>query len=80
MSKSTNFLGFDLVQRHDGSIAVYDYGWWPDEYLDAHPRNNRRWLQATEGWRAKGWIIVHVTTSFTAARKWCEALVRSHKS
>ena len=70
MSKCVTYKGFDIVKRHDGSFAVYDYAWWPDEYLDADPEANARWLDATEGWRAKGWIVVHVANNFRAAHNW----------
>ncbi len=53
-----SFKGFDIVQRHDNSWAAYDYAWWPDEYLDANPEANAAWLEATGGWRAKGWQVV----------------------
>ena len=65
-----NINGFDIVKRHDGSFAVYDYGWWPDEYLDANPKANREYLRATGGWRAKGWVIVTVCDTFKAAATW----------
>jgi len=64
--------GFEIVCRPgDKSWAVYDYGWWPDPYLDTRPKSNEGWLEATGGWRAKGWQIVAVQSSYEAARSWC---------
>ncbi len=71
MSKSTTYQGFDIVKRIDGSFAVYDYGWHPDEVLDADPEANMRWLQATRGWRAKSWQVVHVAGNYRDAHNWC---------
>lgn len=71
MSKNTVSLhGFDIVRRHDASFAVYDYAWWPDPDLDDDPERNARWLAATEGWRAKGWQVVHVAPTLASARAW----------
>lgn len=70
MSKAVSYKGFDIVKRHDGSYAVYDYAWWPDEVLDSDPAANAAWLEGTEGWRAKGWQVVHVATNFRAAHNW----------
>lgn len=69
--KSSNFKGFDIVRRFDNSWAVYDYCWWPDLYLDASPEANQLWLEATGGWRAKGWLLIAVFASYQEARDWC---------
>ncbi len=61
---------FDVVCRHDGSYAIYDYAWWPDEYLDNNEEANQAYLEATWGWRAKGWIVVHVAPTYAAAVRW----------
>lgn len=71
MSKSSNYQGFDIVKRFDGSFAVYDYAWWPDEYLDADPEVNEDYLTRTRGWRAKGWQVVHVAGTYRDAHNWC---------
>jgi hypothetical protein len=71
MSKSKHFRGFDIVQRCDGSYAVYDYAWWPDSELDSDPALNAKWLEATGGWRAKGWQVVYVAKSYREAHNWC---------
>lgn len=70
MSKTVSYQGFDLVRRYDNSVAVYDYCWYPDEYLDSNPEANADYLRRTEGWRAKGWIIVHVARNFREAHNW----------
>lgn len=62
--------GFEAVKRHDGSVAIYDYCWWPDDLLDTIPERNEEWLMRTGGWRAKGWIIVTVVQSFKEALDW----------
>lgn len=77
MSKAVSYRGFDIVKRHDGSFAVYDYAWWPDPHLDDDPEANARWLEATEGWRAKGWIVVHVAPTFRAAHNWAYNVTRN---
>lgn len=69
--QASNFKGFDIVQRYDKSWAVYDFCWWPDCYLDINPLANEQWLEATGGWRAKGWLIVAVLPSYQDARDWC---------
>jgi hypothetical protein len=64
--------GFNISQRaYDGAYIVSDYAWWPDDYLDSNPEAQRRWLEGTRGWRAKGWIIVHVAKTFRDAKTWC---------
>lgn len=70
------YKGFDIVERHDGSFAVYDYAWWPDEELDNDPEANARWLEATGGYRAKGWIIVHVAPTLRRAHNWAHNTAR----
>lgn len=70
MSKVHRYQGFEIVKRHDGRYAVYDYAWWPDEYLDNNPEANDAWLEATEGWRAKGWLQVHVADDLRRAHDW----------
>lgn len=65
-----NLNGYDIVRRHDNSVAIYDYAWWPDPYLDSDIKAHNNYLNATGGWRAKGWIVVHVTDSIRAARAW----------
>ena len=70
MSKAVSYQGFDIVKRWDGSYVVYDFGWWPDEVLDADPDANAAWLAGTEGWRVKGWQVVHVAGNFRAAHDW----------
>lgn len=69
--QTSSFKGFDIVCRPgDGSWAVYDYGWWPDPYLDNDLEANEYWLEATGGWRSKGWQVVAVMPSYQAARTW----------
>jgi hypothetical protein len=70
VSKIHRYQGFEITKRIDGCYAVWDYAWWPDEILDADPEANRRWLEATEGWRAKGWIQVHVAPDLKRAHDW----------
>lgn len=70
MASSISYQGFDIVRRHDNNYVVYDYCWWPDEYLDASPEANAAYLEATGGWRAKGWIAVHIAPTMRAARWW----------
>jgi hypothetical protein len=70
---AANVKGFDVVRRVDGSYAVYDYAWWPDEYLDADPEANADYLEGTQGWRAKGWQVVHVAANMSDAKAWCHA-------
>jgi hypothetical protein len=70
MSAVRNINGFDIVKRYDGSFAVYDFGWWPDDYLDSNRQLNRSWLRSTGGWRAKGWVIVAVCDTFKEAATW----------
>jgi hypothetical protein len=79
MSKSINFHGYDISKRIDGSYAVWDYCWYPDEYLDADPEANRKWLQQTQGWRAKGWVLVHVADNFRSAHDWVHKVVTARK-
>lgn len=70
---SKNFVpcnGFEIVKRYDNSFAVYDYGWWPDDYLDNNPEADEEYRYYTGGWRAKGWQVVHVTHSLPLALKW----------
>ena len=78
MSKYVAVDGFHIVCRFDGSWAVYDYAWWPDEYLDNDPVANKKYLTRTKGWRAKGWIVVHVAGEFAEAKRW--ALGNGHGS
>ena len=66
-----NVGGFDIVRRFDGSYAVYDFGWHPDDELDSNPEANALWLEGTQGWRAKSWQVVHVTFDKDAAYRWC---------
>lgn len=71
MSKTNiRINGFDIVRRHDNSIAVYDYGWWPDADLDADPDLNAAYLEATGGYRKKGWQIVRIFHSLREACNW----------
>lgn len=70
MAKSININGFDISRRIDGSYAVYDFSWWPDDYLDDNTEASFDWLSATGGYRAKGWIIVKVLPSYHAATNW----------
>jgi hypothetical protein len=59
---------FDIARRHDGMWAVYAYMMWPDDYLDADDGLERhRYMSATDGWCARGWITVHVAASEQAA-------------
>lgn len=76
MTNSISYQGFDIVRRFDNSFAVYDYAWWPDEFLDSEPEANERWLEATGGWRAKGWQVVHVAPTLAAARHWAYLTVK----
>lgn len=66
-----NCSGFDIVERFDGSWAVYDYRWWPDDYLDNEPGANAKFLSRTGGWRKAGWIIVKVCGNLEDARSFC---------
>lgn len=76
---SHRIAGFDISQRaYDGAWIISDYAWWPDDYLDANPEANRRWLNAAGGWRAKGWIVVHVADSFRDAKSWCYNMRNAH--
>ena len=65
-----NYMGFDISRRIDGRYAVWDYGWYPDDYLDADPEANRKWLRGTMGWRAKGWVLVYVAKNYRDAHDW----------
>jgi hypothetical protein len=76
MSKAISYRGFDITRRIDGSYAVWDMGWWPDEELDSNPELNAQWLEATGGWRAKGWQVVHVAPTFRAAHNWAYNVTR----
>jgi hypothetical protein len=69
-----NINGYEIVRRFDGSYAVYDYCWWPDPVLDNNPELNQLWLDMTGGWRAKGWIVVHVAPTFGRAVRWIHGL------
>lgn len=74
---SKNFVplnGFEIVKRHDNSFAVYDYGWWPDPYLDEDEEANADYLHRTGGWRAKGWQVVHVAPTLPNAVAWAKAV------
>ncbi len=71
MPDSFTVAGFDVSLRFDGLYNVWDFGWWPDDYLDSDPEANADWLDRTEGWRAKGWQVVHVAASPREAREWC---------
>jgi len=62
--------GFEIVKRVDGQFNVWDMGWWPDPELDDYPDRLTRWLEGTEGWRAKGWQVVHVAPTLPLARMW----------
>lgn len=73
MTTIANVKGFDIACRYDGSYAVYDYAWWPDEYLDTNPEANAAYLAGTQGWRAKGWQVVAVLPTLAAAKSWCHA-------
>jgi hypothetical protein len=75
---SISYQGFDIVKRIDGRYVVYDYCWWPDPDLDADPEANARWLEATGGWRAKGWLPVYVAANFREARNWAYHASRRH--
>lgn len=66
--------GFEVVRRIDGSFAIYDLAWWPDPFLDSDPLANSYWLDGTGGWRAKGWIVVHVAPTFQRAINWIKRL------
>lgn len=63
--------GFEITKRIDGLFNVWDLGWWPDPVLDSDPEANARWLEATRGWRAKGWQVVHVSPTYRDAHNWC---------
>lgn len=65
--------GFDIVRRFDGCYNVYDYAWWPDDYLDNDMEANYQWLTATFGWRAKGWHTVHVAPTQRDAITWARS-------
>lgn len=73
MTNTVSHKGFDITKRVDGSFAVYDYAWWPDGELDSDPEHNEIYLQNTQGWRAKGWQVVHVASSLASARDWCNS-------
>ena len=75
-TNTVSFHDFDLAKRYDNSVAIYDYGWWPDAELDADPALNARYLNGTWGWRAKGWQVVHVTSTFAEAKGWIEEMMK----
>jgi hypothetical protein len=60
--------GYDIVTRWDGSFAVHDFCWWPDEELDSDPLFNEEYLYLTGGYRKKGWVLTFVASSFDEAR------------
>jgi hypothetical protein len=70
MSSPVRVNGFEITKRFDGSYAVYDFGWWPDEDLDNNPELLASYLESTGGWRAKGWILVNVLPSYRLAHEW----------
>lgn len=66
--------GYEIVKRFDGSYAIYDWGWWPDDELDADPDLNDAYLYSTYGWRASGWVVVHVAPTYKRALAWINHL------
>lgn len=77
-SAIADFYGFDISQRPvDDMFVVWDYAWVPDDYLDSDPAANRRYLEATQGWRAKAWLPVHVTGTLADAERWIATIVKT---
>jgi hypothetical protein len=70
MTHPTSIQGYDIVRRIDGSFAIYDFDWWPDDYLDNDPEMNEWYLDMTGGWRASGWAVVHVAPTYQRALNW----------
>lgn len=77
MSSTVSYRDFDIARRWDGLYNIWDYAWWPDDYLDADPAALDRWLQGTHGWRAKGWQVVHVARTPHEARTWINSILKA---
>lgn len=71
MPENFSLYGFDVTKRIDNLYNIWDFAWHPDPELDADPELNEQWLERTQGWRAKSWQVVHVTSSPAEAREWC---------
>lgn len=62
---------FEIVRRdYDGMYIVYEKRPWPDDVLDNDSEQLKKWLTATKGWRAYGWIAVYQTKSSSKATRW----------
>jgi hypothetical protein len=62
------YNNFDLSQRIDGQWNVWAYMMWPDDDLDLEPGAREAYMEGAEGWCARGWVLVHVATSFQNAK------------
>lgn len=64
----TEYGVFDISRRIDGLYNVWAYMMWPDDELDESPEKRAEFLRRTQGWCARGWVVVHVARSQQAAK------------
>lgn len=79
MTRSIKYLDFEITRRqYDGKFMVHDFCWVPDDELDSNPEANADYLWRTGGWRAKGWMLVHVANSLREAKAWATTVAENN--